>query len=429
MLRAIHITKLFGIFDYSIHLKEEGITILTGPNGYGKTTILKIIHAIAKKNLLYFFNLSFDQIDLILEETDRNIRVEKLEKESEKVLVIYQGGNKLIQTNSDDLVNKLKLKLRRADMWIERVSEKEWLDHRTERVFSLSTLIEDILPRYSDQLDIFEGAFQFPTIPEVYLIKEQRLLRKVEQTTRRRYVEEGTTNYFSETIEEYSKELKTYILGVLASYSQITQQLDSSFPKRLFDEQNAISKESFDARFKEIRNVQKALSKYELSVIQEDNHPTYKQENAKALAVYLEDTEEKLKVFRDLLKKLNLFTSILNERRFAFKQIHVSREDGFKFLISDDEVLPLTELSSGEQQEVVLLFELLFRVKPNTLVLIDEPEISLHVAWQKEFLNDLIKIAELQEVEVIVATHSPQIINERWDLTVDLEELIHETVS
>ena len=85
------------------------------------------------------------------------------------------------------------------------------------------------------------------------------------------------------------------------------------------------------------------------------------------------------------------------------------------------EPLPLGALSSGEQQEIVLLYELLFRLKPNSLVLIDEPEISLHVAWQKKFLEDLTKITELASFDVLIATHSPQIIHKRWDLTVELE--------
>ena len=428
MLRAIHITKLFGIFDYSIHLKEEGITILTGPNGYGKTTILKIIHAISKKDILYFFNLSFAQIQLIFDEKSQKVSIKKQE-EGETILTIHQGGKMLLRTGRDGLMERLKQASRRSHMWIDRIGEDAWIEHGSDRVLNANMLMRDVLPKYSNQLGMFEEAFQFPVVPEVYLIREQRLLRRVEQTTRRRYVEEDATNYFSETIEEYSKELKAHISEVLNSYSQITQQLDSSFPKRLFDEQNEISEGDFTARFEEIKDVQKELNRYGLSVIQEDNHPTYKPENAKALAVYLEDTEKKLAVFSHLLDKLNLFNDILNGRRFAYKKIHISREDGFKFLTKDNKDLPLTELSSGEQQEVVLLYELLFSVKSNTLVLIDEPEISLHVAWQKEFLNDLIKIAELQEVEVIVATHSPQIINERWNLTVDLEELIHETIS
>lgn len=42
-LLNIRMEKLFGQFDYDITLNQnEGITILTGPNGYGKTTILNI---------------------------------------------------------------------------------------------------------------------------------------------------------------------------------------------------------------------------------------------------------------------------------------------------------------------------------------------------------------------------------------------------
>jgi len=55
-------------------------------------------------------------------------------------------------------------------------------------------------------------------------------------------------------------------------------------------------------------------------------------------------------------------------------------------------------------------------------VLIDEPEISLHVAWQKEFLKDLKEIIAIQNMPVVIATHSPQIIDNNWDLTVDLED-------
>jgi predicted ATP-binding protein involved in virulence len=116
-----------------------------------------------------------------------------------------------------------------------------------------------------------------------------------------------------------------------------------------------------------------------------------------------------------------LFTNILNERRFTFKSIKIDRKKGFIFLTQKGVELSLTDLSSGEQHEVVLLYELIFKTNPNTLVLIDEPEISLHVTWQKEFLSDLLKILELQKMQVIVATHSPQIINDRWDLIFNLE--------
>lgn len=77
-------------------------------------------------------------------------------------------------------------------------------------------------------------------------------------------------------------------------------------------------------------------------------------------------------------------------------------------------------LSSGEQHELVLLYELLFKVGRDSLILLDEPELSLHVVWQQQFLDELQQIAELSGFNVIIATHSPQIIHDRWDLTVEL---------
>ena len=83
--------------------------------------------------------------------------------------------------------------------------------------------------------------------------------------------------------------------------------------------------------------------------------------------------------------------------------------------------MPLGSLSSGEQHELVLFYELLFKVEPNALVLLDEPEISLHLAWQQQFLGDLVEMVKLSSFDVLVATHSPGIIGKRWDLTVELK--------
>jgi len=101
--------------------------------------------------------------------------------------------------------------------------------------------------------------------------------------------------------------------------------------------------------------------------------------------------------------------------------VKIDPNRGFSFFTQKNKPLDLKDLSSGEQHEVVLLYELIFKTKPNTLVLIDEPEISLHIAWQNEFLNDIMEIIRLQQIQVLIATHSPQIINEYWDLTVNLE--------
>jgi len=87
----------------------------------------------------------------------------------------------------------------------------------------------------------------------------------------------------------------------------------------------------------------------------------------------------------------------------------------------DQQELSLDSLSSGEQHEIVLTYDLLFKVVPNSLVLIDEPELSLHPSWQKRFLPDLLEIVKIANFDVIIATHSPYIVGTRDDLMVALE--------
>ena len=426
MLISIKIEKLFDIFDYNLEFKEEGITILTGPNGYGKTTILKILDALATQNGFFFVRLLFEKIVLRL--SDGNTIT--LEKKGNSEILITTNNSKPVRWNSRAIGKSL-----RNIPFFHQIDENSWVDRRTDEIYNTETLSQKIrfeLPDLADELNARMFP-KFPRIPVVYFIREQRLLRPVPETRiepRQRNLFElhwdKEISAFSKTIEEYAKELRDSIKETLAKSSQITQELDSSFPRRLFDQQQDISEDEFNERFYKVKEIQKALSEYGLSDIKEDSHPTYKLENAKALYVYINDAEKKLAIFSDLLGKLKAFTDILNERRFTFKRIDISKEDGFKFSTSKEKSLALGDLSSGEQQEVVLLYELLFKVKPGTLVLIDEPELSFHVVWQKQFLDDLLKIIELQKINVIIATHSPQIINNHWNLTVDLEENFQE---
>jgi predicted ATP-binding protein involved in virulence len=46
----------------------------------------------------------------------------------------------------------------------------------------------------------------------------------------------------------------------------------------------------------------------------------------------------------------------------------------------------------------------------------------MHVAWQIEFLHDIEKIAKLSGLSFIIATHAPDLINDKVDLCVDLFE-------
>lgn len=142
---------------------------------------------------------------------------------------------------------------------------------------------------------------------------------------------------------------------------------------------------------------------------------------SRVMTLYVSDTEEKLKELEHLAKRARLLLDNVNEK-YRHKRIRLDREKG---LVAENDVgkpLPLTSLSSGEQHELVLHYDLLFKVPSNTIVLIDEPELSLHVAWQKNFLPELLEIVRLSDFDALVATHSPYVIGERNDLMVGLGE-------
>ena len=118
---------------------------------------MKIIHAIAKRNIIYFFNLSFERIHLSFEDKGLSVSFEKDSKEENKILTARQGGRKLFSISKDDISKHLRYSLRRnriaVDKYIDRFDDNKWIDHRSERRFDTDTLIEEILPKYSEQLE------------------------------------------------------------------------------------------------------------------------------------------------------------------------------------------------------------------------------------------------------------------------------------
>ena len=225
-------------------------------------------------------------------------------------------------------------------------------------------------------------------------------------------------------IDELPNQFREKINRVSSIYSSEANKLDSSYLNRLFETQNGITKEEY-AKYLEYMNEKfEKLNKYNISDIKRlGKQVRFLEEHSKALKVYFNDFEKKYKVFEELIEQLDLFTDIINSR-LKFKDIRISRDEGIVVYKSNtDEQLKLAQLSSGEKQEIILFYELIFESDKNIHLLIDEPEISLHIEWQLKFMDDLLRIAEKKKFKVTVATHSPQIINNHWDIQIDLGEM------
>lgn len=79
---------------------------------------------------------------------------------------------------------------------------------------------------------------------------------------------------------------------------------------------------------------------------------------AKVLEIYVHDTTQKLNVFEKILAQINTLKE-LTESRFVDKILQIDRANGFKILSKTGIEVPLDRLSSGEQHQLILLFDLL----------------------------------------------------------------------
>ena len=139
--------------------------------------------------------------------------------------------------------------------------------------------------------------------------------------------------------------------------------------------------------------------------------PPFQKDNSKILDVYLNTMEEKLQYYKDLLPLIRLFDKNVRQKQFANKTIKLSPQHGLRIESENGDILSADTLSTGEQNQLVLLYDLIFKTPKGSILLIDEPESSLHVAWQNDFVSDMRTISENKSLQIVVATHSSIIVN------------------
>lgn len=105
-----------------------------------------------------------------------------------------------------------------------------------------------------------------------------------------------------------------------------------------------------------------------------------------------------------------LIDDIFSEFDLQIRFKGVSREKKLIFINKQEEEFGIQDLSSGEQQILSKVFVLFTDDMKGHVILIDEPESSLHPSWQTRILSVLRRCAELNDCQIIVATQSPQVI-------------------
>jgi predicted ATP-binding protein involved in virulence len=423
-IKAIGVLGRFNI-DQEFH---EGVNVLFGKNGTGKTTLLHILANLLNGDYKRFAYTEFTEITVRLSD-ETSIVISKAKDDSDSYIEVIINGEPVAQK-----------------LYVGEIKKRDQDREREDRAFSASSFRERIPRRLQDEEDtapIIPVAYfpAFRSMIEAWASAESRLRHPKEiQMLSTSFARElfgsfvPRLNYPSpiEIERELSEEIddalvkvaradREYFGELLPSIFLILSKDSPSFGNPLPEEGGS------EAILEEINVLVKKLEDYPLkaapaitqlrssvSSFQVDEQT--KRIAEQVLNIYRKALREVVSVQESSFRSIETYLSSINtflenkriEIRLTDPNMRRRSSIGIRFEAGTPKTIPgiRRALSSGERQIVTLIYAATHMSKQQ-VVLIDEPEISLHVDWQRHLLQKMSE--QLGDRQIIVCTHSPVI--------------------
>lgn len=439
-LSRIAVRGLLGQFSHQIDLPADAPAILTGANGTGKSTILRLVNAVGAGDWLTLARLPVERASLRFEggskveisSGDGRLRVAegdgKVTLDLRELLEGDPSPRRLATMAPAErrryLAQREAYRYRVMDPSLQGLPPAERARRQREALhFEQLRLLDDadaeILQRIAERF-------------RVRFITDQRLIIRGEErdprVRRELPAEPGSREPVSHAVTHYSADLGGRMTWALRQYANASQQEDREFPQRVARElmrNRPVDLDELVPLMEDVANKRVALERVGLA--ESFAEPSFDSQNLGdpnvriVFKTFAEATLRKFETIENFRAQLELFTSFLN-RRFIGKSAVTRADAGLMFVLPDGSELEPAQLSSGEQQMLVLAYEVLFETPEGTLLLIDEPEISLHVLWQSTFVDDIAEMGRPRDLSFLLATHSPTLIGGRRDLMRSLDQ-------
>lgn len=114
----------------------------------------------------------------------------------------------------------------------------------------------------------------------------------------------------------------------------------------------------------------------------------------------------------EIYKQNNLFLEIMNNAFSITGKVIDTSQSKLSFKIND-RILESKSLSSGEKQLLIIMLTVLLERNEEYILLMDEPEISMHFEWQRKLISNIISLNP--NCQIILTSHSPAIIMDGWE--------------
>lgn len=370
MLRHITIKGLFHLYDYEISMTSgdgnpiQDIMFLTGPNGMGKSTILRSVASVYKREFDFFSTFPFKSItfdfDACTVVVTQHITTEDVEEDSD------MPGSKTVRIICD-YVTKGKQPVSEHGEW-------NYLD-------GLNLDVPVSMPNME---------MMFKT-PKCLYISDHRLM-------------EG---------EDDAVVRPNLVIGVL-------RDIQALFSEGYAAPENVKVQEiGRKERVKVVKAVMLLLNDCEVML---PIDMTLFADEAAISDYQLVCCENAIRNCGDRIPQLQGFRQFVESSKFLGKSYRITMSNGLQFYADNEErsMLGFGQLSLGEQHIVSQIYTMFFSPKPFQLVLVDEPELSLHLMWQMQYLGNIRAVQSIRKCAFLIATHSTQVFEGKFELTTDL---------
>ncbi len=447
-------------YEKELIFSTEPISVIYGENGSGKTTLLKILFAVLSKDSKILQHENVQQVHIVYY-SDSN----------KKELIVMRDDN---NNNNIDWSDNLELYNSSSILFgvhrgvIPELSMNLHTDKN--RLFMLiEELIQIIInpkyrmsPKYRDEILFFrERAMRRQN--KIDYDELFHLLNKIKHRPelRRNYEIIERINMISKEIEYFAFN-RTYQNEKSSFLRKLNSQahLSTDFVK-IKDIQNAIVTEYNNGQTIISRKIQSAffetiekaveIDEKDEEFLLPDNFeerieankdfilkaiPKENSSLTKRIKKYLKTKDSRLtensKIFRSML--LNIIESaeepnptleaisklieIFNEHLYNGKKLIVDEEKAY-IKLKNKKFHELSELSSGERNLLSILTLFLIIGNERIFLMIDEPEISFNMKWQRDFLPLLSRLNS--KAQIIVASHSPSIAHNNSKYLIELK--------
>jgi predicted ATP-binding protein involved in virulence len=427
---------VFGHMNLTVEFLPD-LTFLVGPNGSGKTTALRLLMALLTPAIEELISIRFSQASVEVE----------IDGKPTFIIAEWHEGNLQIHVRSEELGPECRLSLSPQEQELITSRRKEKAEHPYERMINkhpvfqkivhLSTPVflgierhynrsvgSNLISRSRSGWDLnpdFETITAATSIRQHNLNDAQALVHNSLREIRRKreQLDEGmrrTLLISALQITTVSLETTRIELGQLNFYLASAERMLEALeflklpPRNIRDFSASIRKfiEDIEEMRRQVIDVpdqpheekSSAIFKLLLNISQLDRIKNLINE----IEPYNKERESYNEPIARLLRLLNDFF------KQTGKAILINEKDRLVVRSSGRPETALTALSSGERQLCTMLTCLALspELRKSGVFIVDEPELSLHLAWQELFVS-AVRDAN-PDVQLIFATHSPAII-------------------